>query len=136
MRVLVVSLVLLLLLPFTAALAPVQADGEGGAWPFGQGGGGPLGFRGRDLYNLGLLGAKASDPDAGPPPTGEPMPGGGRRFRPTPEGPGDEGPNALRIEVLFPRGPGEAAGLQLGDVIVGVGRSAFRDGSLGPLAEA
>ncbi|MHC5012547.1 MAG: DUF6288 domain-containing protein, partial [Planctomycetota bacterium] len=58
------------------------------------------------------------------------------RFRPTPEGPGDEGPDALRIELLFPRGPGEAAGLQVGDVIVGVGRSAFQEGSLAPLAEA
>lgn len=86
-------------------------------WPFGSSGG--FGARGGDYYNLGILGAKAKaaeDADPGLKP--------------------DVGPSALEIVLLFPDGPAAKAGLQVGDVLVGIGRKAFKEGSLAPLAEA
>ena len=99
-------------------------------WPFGSSEGGAN--RNRDLYNLGLLGAKASDAIKG-----EPRAESGMRKVETSGDRGDDaGPTELRIECLFPGGPAERAGLQVGDVLVGVGKSKFDDGSSGPLADA
>ncbi len=105
----------------------VDADG---AWPFG-GGSGPA-ARGQDLHNLGLLGAKARDADAAP---RAPM-GSGMRTGQS-KGPGnDAGPGRLAVVLTLPDGPAAKAGLVAGDVIVGVGKRAFKDGSLAALAEA
>jgi hypothetical protein len=109
---------------------PLYAKDQG-AWPFGAGT--DMRSRGRDLYNLGLLGAKASDADAQPAPTQ--MQGGGRRSGAVQAG-GDEGPARFRIEILYPEGPAAKAGLAVGDVILGVGRSAFKESSLAELAKA
>ena len=121
------------LLAFACLFVPVRGDAEAdGSWPFGAAGRGPA-ARGRDLYNLGLLGAKARDADREP----APAPVSGRRSGATGSGAGaDEGPTRLRIELLYPDGPAEKAGLQVGDRIVGVGRSVFKEGSLDTLAAA
>jgi hypothetical protein len=118
-------LLLLLLMPL-----PAGAEGET-AWPFG--GDGRPGARGRDLYGLGVLGAKASDADAAPAPT--PGAGGGRTQGAVQRG-GDDGPLRLRIEILFPGGPAAEAGLHVGDVVLGVGRSPFQEAPLDTLAKA
>lgn len=100
------------------------------SWPFGVTEGGAN--RNRDLYNLGLLGAKASDAV-----NGEPRAESGMRKVETSGDRGDDsGPTELRIECLFPGGPAEQAGLQVGDVLVGVGKAKFDDGSSQPLADA
>lgn len=104
----------------------------GGSWPFGADGRGPA-ARGQDLYNLGLLGAKARDADREP----APAPVSGRQTSSSSSGAGgDEGPPRLQIELLFPDGPAAKAGLKVGDRIVGVGRSPFKEGSLETLARA
>ena len=96
----------------------------GGSWPFGADGRGPA-ARGQDLYNLGLLGAKARDADREP----APAPVSGRQTSSSSSGAGgDEGPPRLQIELLFPDGPAAKAGLKVGDRIVGVGRSPFKEG--------
>ncbi|MHC4548354.1 MAG: DUF6288 domain-containing protein [Planctomycetota bacterium] len=118
MRVLVVLLAL--------ALAG-HADG----WPFG-GGAGPFGSK--DLFNLGLLGAKAADADAAPPPDAPPR--SGRRTVQLDRPAHDDGPRRFRIELLFPGGPAAQAGLKVGDLLVGVDSSSFKKGSLAPLAKA
>jgi len=98
-------------------------------WPFGDGDG----FSRKDLFNLGLLGAKASDADKAPA-KNEP-PRGGRRSvqmdRPT----NDDGPERLRIELVMPGGPAEKAGLVPGDIIVGAGGKSFAKGSLAAMAK-
>jgi hypothetical protein len=100
------------------------------SWPFGVSEGGAS--RNRDLYNLGLLGAKASDAV-----NGEPRAESGMRKVETSGDRGDDsGPTELRIECLFPGGPAEQAGLQVGDVLVGVGKAKFEDGSSQVLADA
>jgi len=101
-----------------------------GDWPFGAG---RSGFVRLDLYNLGILGAKASDASKAPP-SNTPPHGGLRSTRIEPGG--DEGPSALRIELLFPDGPAEKAGLEKGDVLIGIGSAKFSKGSLDPLAKA
>ncbi len=119
------ALALLLLL----LAAPVaEAEGE---WPFG-GGRGPL-SRGKDLYNLGILGAKARDADVEP--IAMPQGGGMRRSDPT-RGGNDDGPLRLRVELLHPEGPAAKAGLAKGDIITGVGRRAFKEPCLEALATA
>jgi len=118
-----------ILLLLVLCLAPAGA--EAGEWPFGGGKGSRS--RGLDLWNLGPLGAKAWDADKPLPAA----PASGRRSRASaPAGGADAGPLRLRIEALYPDGPAAKAGLLVGDVIVGVGRSVFKEGSLGPLAEA
>jgi len=122
----------------TAGLAaclalPVAADG---AWPFGNAAGSGPFQRGQDLYGLGVLGAKASGADdAGPAPS-EDMGGGKRRVAGQGRPANDDGPTRLTVAVLFPGGPADAAGLQVGDVIVGVGRSVFKAGARDLLAAA
>lgn len=116
------SVLCLLLVLAAVSSSPAGAQ----SWPLDRADG-----RARDLYNLGLLGAKASDAIRG-----EPQAGTGRRSaRPGVRG-DDEGPRELRIELLCPEGPAERAGLQVGDVVVGVGRKVFKDGANAPLAEA
>ncbi len=117
-------------------LAPPQALGEGepdaAVWPFGVAGG-RAGFRGMDLYNLGLLGVKVCDPERDPTPN---VASGMRRASSADAGAfADIGPNRLKVQLLFPGGPAETAGLRVGDVIVGAGKT-FKEGSLQPVADA
>jgi hypothetical protein len=107
----------------TLALVLLLAAG----WPFGEGGR-------LDLFNLGAIGAKASDASK-PPPSEEPPRSGGRRIAMEPVG-SDAGPDALRIDLLFPGGPAAKAGLSKGDVIVGVGSRKFSKGSLDAIGKA
>lgn len=115
-----------LALALALALAlPASADET--AWPFGG-----RGFRGRDLYPLGLLGGKGSVANAKP--ANRQDLGGGRTSARI-EGPGDDaGPDELVIEILYPDGPLAKAGVQVGDKLVGVGRL-FKDGSFEDLAQ-
>lgn len=87
----------------------------------------------KDLWNLGLLGVKAWDADREEP---GPRQGGTRRIQSSGERGPDVGPERLLVKALHPKGPARAAGLALGDVIVGVNGKPFRDGSLDPLADA
>jgi membrane-associated protease RseP (regulator of RpoE activity) len=125
---------LALLISLTAlALSPTPAAAEG-SWPFGEPrGSGPWSRLGQDLYNLGPIGAKARDADRPPPaaPTS-----GTRRIPMAPRPPKDEGPTRLAVAALLSGGPAETAGLLLGDVIVGIGKKKFREGSLTLVAEA
>jgi hypothetical protein len=125
-----------------AAPTPAAGGGETSApppqtgWPWGAKGDG-RGFRDKkDLYNLGILGAKATDADRAPPPeAGE----GIRSVKMTADPSADRGPDRLRIEVLFPDGPAMKAGLKPGDVITGAAGKSFKDGkdgSIAPLAKA
>lgn len=105
-----------------------------GGWPFDAGEGVNM-FRKRDLYNLGLLGIKAADARAPAPARNEP-PRGGRRSVQMQGPTHDNGPDELRVELLYPEGPAAKAGILIGDVIVGVKSSKFREGSLGALRKA
>jgi Family of unknown function (DUF6288)/PDZ domain len=121
---------ILTLLFSVAILGGVSLGSPLQEWPFGTEDGSAR--RGRDLYNLGLLGAKASDAILGEPKAESGM----RRVEGTGERGDDDGPRELRIECLYPGGPAEQAGLRIGDVLVGVGRAKFDDGSSQPLADA
>ena len=128
LQLLPLSLVLLLALSPGTRAARAEDDP---AWPFGGGVRGPR-MGELDLYNLGLLGAKARDADREP----VPMPAGGgmRSARALPGG--DDGPERLRVVLLYPAGPAAKAGLKVGDTILGVGRAPFKGPALAPLAEA
>jgi hypothetical protein len=115
------------------APAAAQAPGSelGAGWPFKG-----SGLFGMDLFNLGLLGAKASDADAPPP---QPKTYGMKRVQSSPGAhkEADIGPEKLRLEVLFPEGPAAKAGLNPGDVVVGVeGGGEFCKGSNKALSDA
>jgi hypothetical protein len=127
--VLAITLVAVLVAAPTSA---THAQEDGHHWPFGLEGAGP-GFRGKDLYNLGLLGVKARDPAR----AAAPSFGQGKRQASSADAGSmaDVGPNRLLVEIVFPDGPAARAGLVVGDVIVGAGR-AFKDGSLAPLSAA
>ncbi|MCA8980849.1 MAG: PDZ domain-containing protein [Planctomycetes bacterium] len=122
-----------LLLALTPACTALPAHrGPVQDWPFGA----TQELRtGRDLYNLGALGAKAQIPGT-PPPS---APTSGRRStsigaNPDPK---DEGPRALEIVTLLPGGPAEAAGLQVGDVVIAANGTKFaKTGSYAALAKA
>ena len=115
------------LLPLLSGPAPA-AQNRGTSWPFGS----TTAGRGRDLYNLGLLGAKASDAVRG-----EPEASSGGSFQVDPEARfDDDGPEELRVELLLSDGPAALAGLAIGDVIVGVGNRNFDGGCFEDLAEA
>jgi hypothetical protein len=88
----------------------------------------------RDLYNLGILGAKASDADRAPPET--PTQSGQRAVAISSDPAADAGPDRLRVEVLYPDGPADKAGLRAGDVVTGVAGAPFKGGSIAPLAKA
>ncbi|PIE23100.1 MAG: hypothetical protein CSA62_08645 [Planctomycetota bacterium] len=113
----------------------VSKGGQHG-WPFGVSRGeGPMAsLDKRDLYNLGVLGAKAWDANR---PEPEPRrTGGQRRFRAAPRPEKDVGPERLLIRALYPDGPAMRAGLKLGDVLVGLGRRRFKGGCFAPLSKA
>jgi Family of unknown function (DUF6288) len=124
------------------AFSPPTASGDGGTtgdappsdWPWGvPGGGGGPGAGKKDLYNLGILGAKASDAAR----AARPEPGEGMRQTKMESDPSaDRGPDRLRVEILFPAGPAAKAGLRVGDVVFGVNGKSFKDGSVAPLAKA
>ncbi len=105
-------------------------------WPYGlPKDAGPMQWRKPDLFNMGVLGAKAWDADRKEPDLSQ-QSGGRRRFngsRPSGE---DGGPKRLVIKALFPNGPAHRAGLELGDVVVGVGQTRFDTGYREPLALA
>jgi len=115
----------LLLLLCVAPLVGAQDQ-----WPFGV----ARGMRKGDFYNLGLIGLKAMDAQE-PVPSNTP-PRGGRRRSSIKRGPHDNGPDALRVMQLFPDGTAAKAGLQKGDIIVGVGSRRFSDGSMEQIAKA
>ena len=124
-----------LLVSLLAAVLALPATADG-AWPFGkQAGAGPF-ERGRDLWCLGVLGAKASGADDTEAAPSEDMGGGKRRIAGGGRPANDDGPSSLVVRVLYPRGPAEQAGLAAGDVIVGVGRSTFKEAARAALAEA
>jgi len=105
----------------------------GHEWPFGDKAK-TQAFKGYDLYNLGLLGAKGRDPKVELP-DDSPMKEGKQSFNIQRTG-GDEGPDELIIEVLLADGPAATAGLEIGDAIVGVKGRKFSDGALKPIADA
>lgn len=122
-----------LLVATALALAPAaRAEDAAGDWPFG--GADRRAFQKRDLYNLGILGAKARDATR----TEVTFEGGGtRQVRMDPNDKGsDIGPDRLRVEILYPDGPAAKAGLKVGDILTGVGGRKFKDGSLAMLAKA
>src|SRR5262245_60983701 len=99
-----------------ALAASVAAGGDSKSeptWPWGA----PPGTSGaaegkKDLFNLGLVGAKASDADRAQE-TG-PAPSGTRAVAISDDPSADAGPDRLRVEVLFPDGPADKAGLRVG----------------------
>lgn len=118
-------------------LAPKRAVGQSAApaasdWPWGARGSSSAGMGRLDLYNLGLLGAKARDPERAPAEQST----GKRQVSVQDDPSADRGPDRLLVEVLFPDGPAQRAGLERGDVITGVSGKPFKDGSLAPLAKA
>ncbi len=122
-----------------ALLAPAHAQkkGEGVGWPFGEAaarGGATASMHKRDLFNLGLLGAKAWDADREEPKVH--TRGGRRQFKSSGKHGEDVGPKRLVVRALLGGGPASKAGLKIDDVIVGVGQTSFDEGSFGPLATA
>jgi hypothetical protein len=115
-----VALGLLLLLPVMNAQE---------AWPFGS----PRREGGRelDLWNLGLLGAKARELGRAASTTGA---SGGRRTGAVRDQGQDVGPQALEVVLLHPASAAAKAGLQVGDVIRGIQGASFEGGCLAPLA--
>ncbi len=126
------ALCLVLVLSPQVLRAQSEGPNSAPAWPFGG-----AGFDGLDLFNLGVIGAKASDASKPPP---KPRVASGRtevRSSGNENKDADIGPERLRVEILFPDGPAARAGLKAGDVIVGVeGGGAFAKGSRAPLADA
>lgn len=119
------SLVVASILGVTLALPASAGETD---WPFGG-----RGFRGKDLYPLGLLGGKGRDANQK---AADRTDLGGGRTSARIEGPGDDaGPTEIVVELLYPDGPLAKAGVKLGDTIVGVGRP-FKDGSFEPLSDA
>jgi len=112
------------------ALVLLAAVAAAEDWPFGP----AQGFKRKNLYNLGLLGAKASDADRKP--AANVAPQGGKRQVRLEGGGSDAGPERLRIELIYEEGPADVAGLKPGDLILGVGSRKFSKGSLAPLAAA
>lgn len=121
-----------LLLTLGLALLAAPAD-DGERWPFGAT---DAYGRGSDLYNLGRLGVKCSDADreASAPDMGS----GPISVEVDPDDkPSAVGPERLRVEALFPGGPAALAGVEIGDVIVGIGGRDFgNEGSFEPLVAA
>jgi hypothetical protein len=103
-------------------------------WPFGVAPSAGYMAKKLDLFNLGLLGAKAWDADRELP-SGEQQ-GGQRRIEGTAFDGRDDGPSRLLVRALLGGGPAQQAGIQIGDVIVGVGKKKFSKGSFVPLSAA
>ena len=103
-------------------------------WPFGPTAADPTSplTWGMDLYNLGILGAKGWDadrPEPKPRTSEEP-----RMIRSKGRG-SDTGPARFRIKAIFPGGPADRAGLQLGDILVEVGGRSLAKDSLATIAK-
>lgn len=102
-------------------------------WPFGKGQDARAAGDGYDLWNLGIIGAKACDADNPPKERGAGM----QRFTSSGDDRSkDDGPKRLRVDALFPAGPAETSGLKIGDVIVGVSGEVFAKNSMPQLAAA
>jgi len=121
---------LALILAAMAAGALAQAQTPGEPWPFGKA---ERFSRGRDLWNLGILGVKCWDADRDLPKAAA---GGRRRSTSGPRNPKDSGPPRLRVIALYPDGPAASNGLHADDVIVGVGKKRFKDGFRQDMAAA
>ena len=119
---------------FSSVSAESRAQ-EDDLWPFGirSDTQGLAAFNKKDLWNLGLLGVKAWDADQEEP---GPRQGGRRSVQADRSHGPDVGPERLLVKALHPKGPGKAAGLKLGDIIVGANGKKFSKGCLDPLAEA
>lgn len=130
----VAALFVSMALAIFAVTLPAQANEGGENWPFGVAPSAGRMAKKFDLFNLGLLGAKAWDADR-PEPSVE-MAQGKRRIESAPFDGKDDGPVRLVIRALLGGGPAQQAGLKLGDVLVGVGKKKFTMGSYAPLAAA
>jgi hypothetical protein len=117
------------------ALGSLPAQG-GEKWPFGVDADAGLMAVKRDLFNLGLIGAKAWDADR-PEPSATRQ-SGRQEFSGGGDAGKDSGPRRLVIKAILGDGPAAKAGLKLGDVVVGVNRRSFANskGSFEPLAKA
>lgn len=115
-----------------AAAASAQDSIKSDEWPFGEAAR-TSAFRGLNLFNMGLLGAKCGDAAK---PFKVPAMAAGRSQKSIDRSGGDEGPEELRVDLLLPGGPAAEAGLKVGDVIVGAGGKSFKDGSLAAVARA
>lgn len=118
----------------SGAMAGDSKSPPDGEWPWDLPPGGALSAaRRKDLYNLGIVGAKASDVGVPAAPAAQ---GGVRQVQMGDDTAVDAGPDRLRIEVLYSGGPGEKAGLRVGDVVTGAAGAAFKGGYIAPLAKA
>ncbi|MCB9889264.1 MAG: hypothetical protein H6836_06775 [Planctomycetes bacterium] len=88
----------------------------------------------RDLFNLGMIGAKAWDATRKEPAALRSS--GRRQFRNDSKSDGDAGPTKLVVRALLGGAPAQRAGLQLGDEIVGIGQQKFDKGCFQPFADA
>lgn len=127
------TLVLLLACLLTGGLVAQKTGAPPSLWPFGKTPDRRSVGGGYDLWNLGVLGAKACNADKPP----KERATGTQRFQSS----GDDlstndGPTRLRVDALFPAGPAETSGLKVGDVIIGVGSTPFQKNSMPQLAEA
>ena len=113
-----------------------QGDGTDELWPFGVDPNTRSALAKRDLFNLGLIGAKAWDADRAEPSATR------RSGRRQVEGGGDpgkdDGPLRLVIKAILGGGPAQKAGLKIGDYLIGVNKKSFAKakGSFAPLAKA
>lgn len=116
------------------ALTPLSAQQrESLGWPAGSTSKQRFARDEKDLWNLGWLGAKAWDADAALP---EARASGRRTVASSDKPANDDGPTRLRILALLPDGPAAKAGLQLQDVVVGIGGRKFDGGHREQLAKA
>jgi len=105
-------------------------------WPYGLPKNvGPRQWKKPDLFNMGVIGAKAWDVARKEPDLSQ-QASGRRSFRSSRPSGADGGPKRLVIKALFPNGPAHRAGLKLGDVVVGVDQTRFTEGYREPLAQA
>ena len=123
------------LLLATSLVAPLSAQQDEN-WPFGLSANAGALAKKRDLFNLGLLGVKAWD--AALPEPAATMTSGRRSVASERFDGKDDGPERLVVKALLGGGPGQQAGLKVGDVIAGVGKKKFAKagGSFEPLADA
>ena len=96
---------LLLVLFFLTFVVVGQKTGPAPSrWPFGKADA-RFASDGFDLWNLGVLGAKACDADNPP----KERTAGRQAFRSGGDKSADDGPRRLRVDALFPAGPAETS---------------------------
>lgn len=122
---------LLVLFSLTFVVVGQKTGPAPSRWPFGKADA-RFASDGFDLWNLGVLGAKACDADNPP----KERTAGRQAFRSGGDKSADDGPRRLRVDALFPAGPAETGGLKLGDVIIGVNGTPFAKHSMPAMAEA